>query len=87
MANFVTDLADRVGSTAVQAFAGSLGAASLLGLGDWKTAAVTALGAALFAAVKVLGVSAASVQPQLVSVAKTDERAVVKAIGDKLNEK
>lgn len=87
MSKFLVDLGDRVGSTAVQAFAGSLGSVALLGAGDWKSAVLTACGAAVFAAVKVLGVQAASAKPVLVQVAKTDEQAVVKAIGDKLNAK
>lgn len=88
MPNFLVDLGDRVGSTAVQAFAGSLGAASLLSLGDWKTAVVTAAGAALFAAVKALGVAAAQAKTQFLpaveKTAQADEQAVVKAIGEKL---
>lgn len=87
MSKFLVDLGDRVGSTAVQAFAGSLGSVALLGAGDWKTAVATAAGAALFAAVKVLGVTAAQVKPQLVQVAKVDEASVVRAIGEKLNVK
>lgn len=94
MSSFWKNLGDRVGSTAVQAFAGSLGSVALLGAGDWKSAVLTAAGAALFAAVKVLGVTAASVQPalqtevnQVVSTVKVDADDVAKAIGNKLSAK
>lgn len=84
MRKFLVDLGDRVGSTAVQAFAGSLASASLVGLGDWKTAAVTALGSALFAAVKVLGVQAAKPSNPTEAAVQVDEQAIVKALGTKL---
>lgn len=91
MNKFLVDLGDRVGSTAVQAFAGSLGSVALLGAGDWKTAIATAAGAALFAVVKVLGVSAAQAKPavqtevtQVVATAKVDAESVAKALGNKL---
>jgi hypothetical protein len=89
--SFWTNLGDRVGSTAVQAFAGSLGSVALLGFGDWKSAVVTAAGASLFAVVKVLGVTAASVKSpvqaevaQAVPVLEVDADNLVKAIGNKL---
>jgi hypothetical protein len=94
MNKFLVNFGDRVGSTAVQAFAGSLGSVALLGAGNWKAAVVTALGAALFAAVKVLGVSAAQAKPavqtevaQVVATAKVDANDVAKAIGAKLSVK
>lgn len=81
---FLVDLGDRVGSTAVQAFAGSLASASLLGVGDWKAATVAAGSAALLAAVKVFGVQAAKPADPTAVAVRVDEQAVVKAIGDKL---
>lgn len=91
MSKFLVDLGDRVGSTAVQAFAGALASASLLGIGDWKTAVVAAGSAAALAAFKALGVVAASAKPvvqtevsQTVARVEVDTEGVAKAIGNKL---
>lgn len=91
MNKFWVDLADRVGSTAVQSFAASMTALTATGtlgsLVDWRTAAVTAGSAAVLALVKVLGVAAATKTTAVVQsggVVTVDEQALVKALGDKL---
>lgn len=91
MNKFLVDLADRVGSTAVQSFAGSMTAITATGtlgsLADWRYAAVSAGSAAVFALVKVLGVSAASKTPAVVQnggAVTVDEGRLVQALADKL---
>lgn len=91
MSPFLKDLADRVGSTAVQSFAASLTAItatrSLGGLADWRVAGVTAGSAALYSLVKVLGVFAASKTPAVVQSGGSvtvDENALVSALAAKL---
>lgn len=64
----VLDIAERVGWTAVQAFAGSLaagGTAVSFGTFDWRAAGVGAATAALLALLKVLGVNAAAAASRL----------------------
>ncbi len=94
MNKFFVDLADRVGSTAVQSFAASMTAITATGslgaLADWKTAGLTAGGAALFCLVKVLGTYAATSTAAVVQsggAVTVDEKALVKALGDKLSGK
>lgn len=79
------DFVDRVGSTAVQAFVGALGAAEISGLGDLKSAVIAAVGAALVATVKVVGIQAASAASTLDEpTATADVNTVVQAIAQKL---
>jgi hypothetical protein len=91
---FLVDLADRVGSTAVQSFAGSLTALTATGtlgaLADWKAAAITAGAAALLSLAKALGVAASQSTPAVVQSGGSvtiDEEALVKALGQKLSGK
>jgi hypothetical protein len=81
MRKTIVDFADRVGSTFAQAFVGSLGAAQIVGLGDVKSALVAAVGAAIVAVVKVVGVQAAALNSPAATVAVDD---VVKSIAAKL---
>jgi hypothetical protein len=79
------DFIDRVGSTAVQAFVGALGAAEISGLGDVRSAVIAAVGAALVAVVKVLGVQAATASAAITApVVQADTETVVRAIAAKL---
>lgn len=91
MNRFFVDIADRVGSTAVQSFAASLTALTATGtlgaLADWRTAGITAGAAALLSLAKVLGVAAAGSTAAVVQSGGSvtvDETALVKAIADKL---
>lgn len=84
----LVDFVDRVGSTAVQAFFGSLGAAELTGLGDLKSTLLAAAGAALVAVVKVIGANAAAAQkvtsPPVVTVAPTPAPVAPPAVPENL---
>ena len=83
----LVDFVDRVGSTAVQAFFGSLGAAELTGLGDLKSTLLAAAGAALVAVVKVIGANAAAAQKvtsPVVTVAPTPAPVAPPAVPENL---
>lgn len=94
MTSFVQNLADRVGSTILQTFAGSMTAVAATGtvgsFADWRVAGISAALAGALALAKVLGVSASSSTPAVVQSGGSvtiDETAVVKALASKLTGK
>jgi hypothetical protein len=94
MNSFVKNLVDRVGSTVLQTFAGSMTAVAATGtVGsfiDWRTALVSAGVAGALALAKVLGVSASTSTAAVVQsggAVTIDETALVKALGAKLTGK
>lgn len=91
MTTFVTNLVDRVGSTVLQSFAGSMTAVAATGtvgaLGDWRVALISAACAGGLALAKVLGVTAAAKTSAVVQSGGSvtvDEGSILKALGAKL---
>jgi cbb3-type cytochrome oxidase subunit 1 len=94
MNTFVKNLVDRVGSTVLQSFAGSMTAVAAVGsvggFADWRTAAISAGVAGALALAKVLGVSASASTPAVVQSGGSvtiDENALVAALAAKLTSK